>query len=95
MQTEQNILGFTFYIFWDDKGEKGIDQNYNIWSDIKAPVPDNPEIMEIILDTYNDILKLQKEEPLTRNPVKAGLKPETINLIALIIIGIVIMCFKN
>jgi len=62
MKAIHEILGFTFYIQWDKKGEYGIDQHNHLWHDKKAPVPDNPEIIEIILDTYNEILKLKTKQ---------------------------------
>lgn len=58
--TTHTILGFNFYIQWDEEGKQGIDQHWHIWHDRAAPVPENQEIINIILDTYNQIKEMQK-----------------------------------
>ena len=54
------VLGFIFYIVWDKEGMKGVDQHCHIWYDRLQPIPANPEIIDIVLDTHNNILELHK-----------------------------------
>lgn len=55
-ETVHTILGFNFYITWD--GDEGVDQRGVKWTNRENPVPENQELVDIALDTYNKIMKM-------------------------------------
>ena len=62
MKTEHTILGFSFYINWDAKGKIGIDQHGHLWVNQNSPEPETPELLNVILDTYNQLKELGRKD---------------------------------
>ncbi len=56
-KTSHCICGFNFYITWENENV-GYDQHGNKWLDKKAPQCADDRVVNIALDTYNTIMKM-------------------------------------
>lgn len=52
-ETSFEICGFWYHIMWE--GNIGFDSMGNKWTNPKRPTPENPDLINRLLDAYNDV----------------------------------------